>query len=158
MYARLRTVDSKEVPSFAGDPLEVPDYMRKVELFELVDGGDPALKAVRLMASLKDLAWTRAMETFSPGDLQGPEGLDVFKSFIRARFQRFEIQQEAELFEEYLERGKRRNGEEHRAFGNRYRTMLAKLRKIGVEIPDQLAAFVFWKRAARLSEAQRTTS
>ncbi len=40
VYARLRAVDQKEVPSFDGNPEDTKDYLKKLELFEMIDGGD----------------------------------------------------------------------------------------------------------------------
>ena len=73
--------------------------MRRLELYELVDGGDPCLKAVRLLSQLSGPAWMQASESLSPKDLNCVEGMDIFKSFIRAHFQKYEVLQEAEVME-----------------------------------------------------------
>ena len=52
-WHRARTMDHKDVPSFDGEPGSVKDYLKRVELFELVDGGGPSTKAVRLLSALK---------------------------------------------------------------------------------------------------------
>ena len=82
LYSRLRTLDQKDVPIFNGTPEDVKDYMRKIDLFELIDGGDPNYKAVRLLAALQGPAWHQAMETLDPNDLCCPDGMLIFKSFI----------------------------------------------------------------------------
>ena len=155
LFSRVKAMETRDLPRFNGDPEEVVDYLRKVELFEMVDGGDPDLKAVWLLSALSGLAWTQALEAFSPAELQGPHGMDMFKSHIRLHYQKFEVQQEAEIMNEYLERSRRRHNEEHRAYGTRYKTLLMKMHRIGVSMPDAMAAFVYWKKNARFTETQK---
>ncbi len=136
--------------------MQVKDYLKRIDLFEMVDGGDPSTKAPRLLAALKGTAWSQAADTLEPRDLHNPDGVLIFKSFIRAAFSKYEILEEAEILYEFLERCRRKHDEEHRAFSNRFKAILAKLRRIEVHIPDVLAACVYWKRGARLNEIQRS--
>ncbi len=46
MFARLRAVDNREIPEFEGNPEDVNDYMRKIEIFH----------GVRLLPNLKGIA------------------------------------------------------------------------------------------------------
>ena len=155
-WHRARTMDHKDVPSFDGEPGSVKDYLKRVELFELVDGGDPSTKAVRLLSALKGPAWSQAMDTLEPSVLNCPEGMLVFKSFIRTVFAKYEVLEEAEILDEFLEKCRRRGNEEHRAFANRFKALLVKMKRINVQIPETLAGYIYWKNGARLSEVQRS--
>ncbi len=155
MFARLQAVDNREIPEFEGNPEDVNDYMRKIEVFQTIDTADPRTQAVWLLSNLKGIAWTNAIEVMSPEDLCCDQGVDIFKSYIRLTYGKFELQQQSAIMEEFMEKCHRKNSEEHRAFGGRYKTLLAKLKRSGVVIPNSLAAFVYWHTAARLSETQR---
>ncbi len=154
-WHRAKSLDHKDVPSFDGEPGSVKHYLKRVELFELVDGGDPSTKAVRLLSALKGSAWSQAMGTLEPSVLNGPEGMLVFKSFIRTVFAKYEVLEEAEILDEFLERCRRHDGEQHRAFANRFKTLMAKTKRINVQIPETLEGYIYWK-GARLSEVQRS--
>ena len=78
----------------------------------------------------------------------------TYSSYIRHTYGKYEVQQESAIVE-FVEKCRRKNSEEHQAFGGRYKTLLAKLKRIGVVIPDSLAVFVYWRKAARLNEIQR---
>ena len=71
-HQKLQAVHSKDVPFFDGD---LNDYMRRIELFEMVDGGDPNLRALRLMSVLKGDVWEQVPEAIDPHDLKGPSGM-----------------------------------------------------------------------------------
>ncbi len=121
----------------------------------MLDGGDPKLRAVKLLSSLKDAAWTQAQSVLDPVDLHSNDGMLIFKSFIRTTFGKYEILDQTEILDEFLDKCRRRGDEQHRGYANRFKALLQRLKRIDVSIPDALAAYMYWRRGAKLTELQR---
>ncbi len=113
--------------------------MKRIDLFEMIDGGDPTTKGPRLLAALKGIAWSQTADTLEPRDLHNPDGVLIFKPFIRAVFSKYEVLEEAEILDSFLNRCRRKHDEEYRTVSKRFKATLAKLRRIEVHIPDVLA-------------------
>ena len=150
-----RVIEQKDVPIFDGSPDKVKEYLNRVDLYEMLDGGDPKLRAVKLLSSLKDAAWTQAQSVLDPVDLHSNDGMLIFKSFIRTTFGKYEILDQTEILDEFLDKCRRRGDEQHRGYANRFKALLQRLKRIDVSIPDALAAYMYWRRGAKLTELQR---
>ncbi len=89
----------------------------------MLDGGDPKLRAVKLLSSLKDAAWTQAQSVLDPVDLHSNDGMLIFKSFIRTTFGKYEILDQTEILDEFLDKCRRRGDEQHRGYANKFSTL-----------------------------------
>ena len=136
------------VPSFGakgtGDELGLSarSYLRQVEAWSKVTRTDPTQQALLLYQNLSDRAWVES-EELNVEDLASPQGLKVFTSWIRERYQEVEVSRIAEALTLFFKKMKRQAGQSIREFNSVFDRGHSRLLEIDCRLPEVARAWAY---------------
>ncbi|CAE7859512.1 unnamed protein product [Symbiodinium necroappetens] len=136
------------VPSFGakgtGDELGMSarSYLRQVEAWSKVTRTDPTQQALLLYQNLSDRAWVES-EELNVEDLASPQGLKVFTSWIRERYQEVEVSRIAEALTLFFKKMKRQAGQSIREFNSVFDRGHSRLLEIDCRLPEVARAWAY---------------
>ncbi|CAE7353792.1 GIP [Symbiodinium sp. CCMP2592] len=136
------------VPTFgatgSGDELGVSarSYLRQIEAWSKVTRTAPAQQALLLYQHLSGRAWVES-EELSVEDLASERGLQIFKSWIRERYQEVEVSRIAEALTLFFKKMKRQNGQSIREFNSVFDRSHSRLLEIDCKLPEVARAWAY---------------
>ncbi|CAE7721415.1 GIP [Symbiodinium sp. KB8] len=136
------------VPSFGakgtGDELGMSarSYLRQVEAWSKVTRTDPTQQALLLYQNLSGRAWVES-EELNVDDLASSQGLKIFKSWIRERYQEVEVSRIAEALTLFFKKMKRQAGQSIRGFNSVFDRGHSRLLEIDCRLPEVARAWAY---------------
>ncbi|CAE7806230.1 GIP, partial [Symbiodinium sp. KB8] len=136
------------VPSFGakgtGDELGMSarSYLRQVEAWSKVTRTDPTQQALLLYQNLSGRAWVES-EELNVDDLASSQGLKIFKSWIRERYQEVEVSRIAEALTLFFKKMKRQTGQSIREFNSVFDRGHSRLLEIDCRLPEVARAWAY---------------
>ncbi|CAE7529744.1 GIP [Symbiodinium sp. CCMP2592] len=136
------------VPSFgasgSGDELGLTarSYLRQVEAWSKVTRTAPSQQALLLYQNLSGRAWVES-EELNVEDLASERGLQIFKSWIRERYQEVEVSRIAETLTLFFKKMKRQSGQSIREFNSVFDRAHSRLLEIDCKLPEVARAWAY---------------
>ncbi|CAE7252997.1 RE1 [Symbiodinium sp. CCMP2592] len=136
------------VPTFgatgSGDDLGVSarSYLRQIEAWSKVTRTAPAQQALLLYQNLSGRAWVES-EELNVEDLASERGLQIFKSWVRERYQEVEVSRIAEALTLFFKKMKRQSGQSIREFNSVFDRSHSRLLEIDCKLPEVARAWAY---------------
>ncbi|CAE7698950.1 RE1 [Symbiodinium sp. CCMP2592] len=136
------------VPTFgatgSGDELGVSarSYLRQIEAWSKVTRTAPAQQALLLYQNLSGRAWVES-EELNVEDLASERGLQIFKSWVRERYQEVEVSRIAEALTLFFKKMKCQSGQSIREFNSVFDRSHSRLLEIDCKLPEVARAWAY---------------